>query len=163
MMDRKSTAIRAQATRLAKFNRPNRLRIAQRARDTGGGVRAGMFPEQYAVWCLENGFNPQTGEDVKHMYSRGRPPLVDYYPHLPDYYQPGYKGETEQQLKDSIHWLIRQAKLRWLEAAVDSLADLEFWGLTGNRDAAYITAEMRRNWLNEFDPSFSAVDSGRTR
>jgi len=148
-------AIRKQARRLAKSNRPNRLRIAQRALHVGGGVPGGMFPEQYAVWCLENGFNPQTGEDVKDTYSRGRPPLVDYYPHLPDFYQPGYKGETEQQLKDSIHWLIRQAKLRWLEAAVDSLSDLRFWNLADNEDADRITAAMRRSWLEDYAPKFS--------
>lgn len=148
-------ALRAHATRLAKFNRPQRLRIAQRARDTGGGVPGGMFPEQYAVWCLENGFNPQTGEDVKDTYSRGRPPLVDYYPHLPDYYQPGYKGETEQQSRESFYWLVRQAKLRWLEAAVDSLADLKFWNLTDNRNAERITAEIRRSWLDDYAPKFS--------
>ena len=147
--------IRAQATQLAKFNRPQRLRIAQRARDAGGGTRAGMFPDHYAVWCLENGFNPQTGEDVKDTYSRGRPPLADYYPHLSDCYQRGYKGETEQQSKDSIHWLVRQAKLRWLEAAVDSLADQEFWGLMHNDNAERITAEIRRSWLDDFAPKFS--------
>jgi len=148
-------AIRAHATRLAKFNRPNRLRIAQRALSVGGGVPGGMFPEQYAVWCLENGFNPQTGEDVKDTYSRGRPPLVDYYPHLPDFYQPGYKGETEQQSRESIYWLVRQAKLRWLEAAVYSLSDRKFWNLADNEDADRITAAMRRSWLEDYAPKFS--------
>lgn len=148
-------AIRKQARWLAKFNRPERLRIAQRAQRVGGGVPGGMFPEQYAVWCLENGFNPQTGEDVKDTYRRGRPPLVDYYPHLPNFYQPGLKGETEQQLKDSIHCLIRQAKLRWLEAAVDSLSDLKFWNLADNEDTDRITAAMRRSWLEDYAPKFS--------
>jgi hypothetical protein len=121
-----------------------RYAVARRARDSGD-----MDDTTFAIWALENRFDPATGRRLS-----PKPGLEECYAMVPLFAEFHRRaGSTAEEKRVSYRLTARGARLAWLRAAVASLEDPRFWKLRYVKDEAQaVTDEMRRLWLGEFLP-----------
>jgi hypothetical protein len=108
-------------------------------------TRIGMSPEHYVVWCDDRKWDPFTGKRLNKQV-----PREERYAHLPSLFSPD--GYTPEDQKLNYNWARRHANVSWLEEAVDSLHDLEFWEFNNQEEANMIGWKMRLKWREENNP-----------
>jgi hypothetical protein len=118
---------------------------AQLNREACRHSRIGMSPEHYVVWCDDRKWDPFTGKRLNKQV-----PREERYAHLPSMFSPDRYTPEDQKL--NYNWARRHANVSWLEEAVDSLHDLQFWEFNNQEEADVIGSKMRLKWREANNP-----------
>jgi len=104
-----------------------------------------MAPEFYVIWCLENRWDPRTEEDLPKKLS-----LVELLEYMPLIFGPD--DDDREIRRMNYMWARRSARVNWLEQAVASLDELDFWNFKDQTESQIIAQAMRSLWVKEYNP-----------